>query len=177
MANIWHDIKPNRINNDDFIAVIEIEKGSKNKYELDKETGHIMLDRILHTSTHYPANYGFIPRTYADDGDPLDVLVLCSENIIPLSLVRVYPIGVITMLDGGKLDEKIIAIPFDDPTYNSYKDISELPKHVTEEMSHFFTIYKSLEHKETIVNDTMGAKEAREIIEKCRENYVQTFCK
>ena len=105
MANLWHDIKPTRINNDDFIAVIEIEKGSKNKYELDKETGHIMLDRILHTSTHYPANYGFIPRTYADDGDPLDVLVLCSENIIPLSLVRVYPIGVITMLDGGKLDE------------------------------------------------------------------------
>ena len=177
MANIWHEIKPGRINADDFIAVIEFEKGSKNKYELDKETGHIILDRILHTSTHYPANYGFIPRTYADDGDPLDVLVLCSENIIPLSLVRVYPIGVITMLDGGKLDEKIIAIPFDDPTYNTYKDISELPKHIFDEMGHFFTVYKSLENKDTIVNETMGADAAMEIIDKCRENYIERYCK
>lgn len=177
MANIWHDIKPNRINSDDFIAVIEIEKGSKNKYELDKETGHIILDRILHTSTHYPANYGFIPRTFADDGDPLDVLVLCSENIIPLSLVRVYPIGVITMLDGGKLDEKIIAIPFDDPNYNTYKDISELPKHITDEMGHFFTVYKSLEKKDTIVNEAEGAEAAKEIINKCRESYIEKYCK
>ncbi len=177
MANIWHDIKPTRINADDFIAVIEIEKGSKNKYELDKETGHIILDRILHTSTHYPANYGFIPRTYADDGDPLDVLVLCSENIIPLSLVRVYPIGVITMLDGGKLDEKIIAIPFDDPNYNTYKDISELPKHITDEMGHFFTVYKSLENKETIVNEAMDAEAAKDIINKCREAYIERYCK
>ena len=108
MSNIWHDISPARINPDDFIAVIEIEKGSKKKYELDKETGHIILDRILYTSTHYPANYGLIPRTYADDGDPLDVLVLSSEVIAPLSLVRCYPIGVITMEDQGKMDEKII---------------------------------------------------------------------
>ncbi|MEG2083288.1 MAG: inorganic diphosphatase, partial [Oscillospiraceae bacterium] len=106
MSNIWHDISPSRINPDDFIAVIEIEKGSKNKYELDKETGKIILDRILYTSTHYPANYGLIPRTYADDGDPLDVLVLCSEVIHPMSLVRCFPIGVITMCDSGKLDEK-----------------------------------------------------------------------
>ena len=97
MTNIWHDISPSRINPEDFIAVIEIEKGSKKKYELDKETGHIILDRILYTSTHYPANYGLIPRTFADDGDPLDVLVLCSEVLAPLSLVRCYPIGVITM--------------------------------------------------------------------------------
>ena len=109
MANIWHDISPSRITSNDFIAVIEIEKGSKKKYELDKETGHLILDRILYTSTHYPTNYGFIPRTYADDNDPLDVLVLCSEVIQPLSLVRCYPIGVITMLDQGRLDEKIIA--------------------------------------------------------------------
>ena len=121
MTNIWHDISPSRINPEDFIAVIEIEKGSKKKYELDKETGHIILDRILYTSTHYPANYGLIPRTFADDGDPLDVLVLCSEVLAPLSLVRCYPIGVITMQDQGKMDEKIIAIPFEDPTYNTYR--------------------------------------------------------
>ena len=177
MGNIWHDIKPGRINADDFIAVIEIEKGSKNKYELDKETGFITLDRILHTSTHYPANYGFIPRTYADDGDPLDVLVLCSETIRPMSLVRCHPIGVITMLDGGKLDEKIIAVPFDDPTYNDYQELSELPKHVADEMGHFFTVYKSLENKDTVVNDTMDSAAARDIINKCRENYIEKYCK
>ncbi len=177
MTNIWHDISPKRITAEDFIAVIEIEQGSKNKYELDKETGHIILDRILHTSTHYPANYGFIPRTYADDNDPLDVLVLCSEKIIPLSLVRVYPIGVITMLDGGKLDEKIIAIPFEDPSYNTYKDIEDLPSHVFTEMSHFFSVYKNLEKKDTVVNEVKGAEAAREIIQKCCENYLDKFCK
>ena len=177
MSNIWHDLSPSRLNPDDFIAVIEIEKGSKNKYELDKETGHIILDRILYTSTHYPANYGLIPRTYADDGDPLDVLVLCSENIHPLSLVRCYPIGVIKMLDSGKLDEKIIAIPFEDPTYNEYHDISELPAHIFNEMSHFFTVYKSLESKETVVNDVSNAEEAKEIIQKCRDAYIEKFCK
>ena len=140
-SNIWHDIKPERIQEEDFMAVIEIPKGSKNKYELDKETGVLMLDRILHTSTHYPANYGFIPRTYGDDRDPLDVLVLCSEPIAPMTLVRCYPIGVIRMLDQGRLDDKIICIPFSDPTYNEYSDINELPKHVFEEMSHFFQVY------------------------------------
>ena len=125
--NLWHDIAPARVRPEDFFAVIEIEKGSKNKYEMDKETGALRLDRILYTSTHYPANYGFIPRTWADDGDPLDVLVLCSECIRPLSLVECYPIGVISMEDSGSLDEKIIAIPFQDPTYNTYQDISELP--------------------------------------------------
>ena len=118
---------------------------SLKKYELDKETGLIILDRILYTSTHYPANYGFIPRTYADDNDPLDVLVLCSEPILPMSLVQCYPIGVFTMLDQGKLDEKIIAIPFKDPNNNVYKDISELPEHIFREMSHFFSVYKTLE--------------------------------
>ena len=125
--NIWHDISPKRIREEDFYAVIEITKGGKAKYEMDKETGLLRLDRVLYTSTHYPANYGFIPRTYANDGDPLDVLVLCSENIIPMSLVRCYPIGVIIMDDSGSQDEKIIAIPFDDPTYNGYRDIKELP--------------------------------------------------
>ena len=147
------------------------------KYELDKETGSLILDRILYTSTHYPANYGLIPRTYADDNDPLDVLVLCSEVIQPLSLVRCYPIGVITMLDQGKLDEKIIAIPFKDPTYNSYHDVSELPSHIFTEMSHFFTVYKNLEQKETMVDEVRGAEDAKKVIQKCLDQYIEKFCR
>ena len=177
MSNIWHDISPARITPTDFIAVIEIEKGSKKKYELDKETGHLILDRILYTSTHYPSNYGLIPRTYADDLDPLDVLVLSSEVIQPMSLIRCYPIGVLTMLDQGKLDEKIIAIPFQDPTYNSYNDISELPAHIFSEMIHFFTVYKSLEGKETVVDELRDACEARKVIQKCLDAYVNQYCR
>ena len=177
MSNIWHDISPSRITKNDFIAVIEIEKGSKKKYELDKETGHLILDRILYTSTHYPANYGLIPRTFADEGDPLDVLLLCSEVIQPLSLVRCYPIGVITMKDQGRLDEKIIAIPFHDPTYNTYHDVSELPAHIFTEMSHFFTVYKNLEGKETVVDELAGAETARQVIQKCLDAYIEKFCR
>ena len=177
MSNIWHDISPKRINPEDFICVIEISKGSKKKYELDKETGFIILDRILHTSTHYPANYGFIPRTYGDDNDPLDVLLLCSEEIEPLTLVRAYPIGVISMIDNGRNDEKIIAIPFNDPTYNHYTDIEQLPKHIFDEMIHFFTVYKNLENKETAVNELGHREEAIKIINSSIENYVENFCK
>ncbi len=175
MANIWHSIREERITPEDFIGIIEIEKGSKKKYELDKETGLIILDRILHTSTHYPANYGFIPRTYADDGDPLDVLVLSSEIIEPLVMVRCYPIGVMQMIDNGKMDEKIIAIPFTDPMYNSYKDISELPKHVFDEISHFFSVYKNLEKKDTVVDEVQGKERALEIIAQCIDNYHEKF--
>ena len=177
MSNIWHDISPKRINAEDFMCVIEITKGSKKKYELDKETGYLMLDRILHTSTHYPANSGFIPRTYGDDNDPLDVLVLCSEQIEPMTLVRAYPVGVITMIDNGRSDEKIIAIPFQDPNYNMYKDISELPCHIFEEMRHFFSVYKTLENKETAVDEVRGRAESIEIIKKAIDNYVECFCK
>ena len=175
--NIWHDIDPAQIHATDFTAVIEIPKGSKCKYELDKYTGLLRLDRILYTSTHYPANYGFIPRSYGDDGDPLDVLVLCSECIRPLSLVECYPIGVITMEDGGSLDEKIIAIPFQDPTYNTYQDISELPDHVASEIKHFFRVYKSLEGKETVVSDVLGRDEAVKIIIKCQNAYIEKYCR
>ena len=171
LMNIWHDIDPKRITPDEFIAVIEIPKGSKQKYELDKKTGLLILDRILYTSTHYPANYGFIPHTLADDGDPLDVLVLCSESLLPLSLVKVYPIGVITMNDNGKNDEKIIAIPFTDPNYNSYKTIADLPKHVFDEMQHFFSVYKQLEGKNTEVNTVCGRENAIAIIEKSLMSY------
>ena len=175
MTNIWHDISPSRINPEDFIAVIEIEKGSKKKYELDKETGHIILDRILYTSTHYPANYGLIPRTFADDGDPLDVLVLCSEVLAPLSLVRCYPIGVITMQDQGKMDEKIIAIPFEDPTYNTYQDIWELPGHIFDEMAHFFSVYKALEGKEAVAGDVSDRAAAIRVIQRAMDHYSDTF--
>ncbi len=177
MSNIWHDISPKRINAEDFMCVIEISKGSKKKYELDKDTGYIMLDRILHTSTHYPANYGFIPRTYGDDEDPLDVLLLCSESIEPLTLVRAYPIGVISMIDNGRNDEKIIAIPFNDPNYNHYTDIDELPSHIFEEMRHFFTVYKNLEHKTTAVNEVSARDEAVKVINEAITRYVDNFCK
>src|SRR5574344_1238139 len=131
--HLWHAVAAEHMHPEDFWAVIEISKGSKNKYELDKETGALRLDRILYTSTHYPANYGLLPRTLAEDHDPLDVLVLCSEAILPMSIVRCFPIGVITMTDGGERDEKIIAIPFGDPAYNGYSDVSQLPAHIFEE--------------------------------------------
>ena len=177
MSNIWHDISPERIKPEDFICVIEISKGSKKKYELDKETGYIILDRILYTSTHYPANYGFIPRTYGDDGDPLDVLLLCAEPLEPMSLVRAYPIGVITMIDNGRNDEKIIAIPYNDPNYNQYVGIDQLPSHIFDEMRHFFSVYKNLEHKETAVNEVKGREDAIKIISDGIDRYVDTFCK
>lgn len=177
MSNIWHDINPKRINPEDFITVIEIPKGGKIKYELDKQTGMLMLDRILYTSTHYPANYGFIPRTFADDLDPLDVLLLCSEDIAPMTLVRSYPIGVISMIDNGRNDEKIIAIPYNDPTYQKYKSIDELPNHIFDEMSHFFSVYKALEGKETAVNEVRGPEEAIRIIREAIDNYVEFYCK
>ena len=175
--NIWHDIDPKRISPDDFIAVIEIPKGCKVKYELDKETGLLKMDRILYTATHYPANYGFIPRTYAADKDPLDVLVLCSENVVPMTLMRCYPIGVIIMEDSGDMDEKIIAIPFGDPMYNSYKSISELPQHISDEMIHFFKVYKELENKTTAVNEIENAETAINIISEDIESYIEKFCK
>ncbi|MBE5039734.1 inorganic diphosphatase [Ructibacterium gallinarum] len=173
--NIWHDIAPERIFPTDFITVIEISQGSKMKYEMDKETGLLILDRVLYTSTHYPANYGFIPRTLADDGDPLDVLLLCSEPIQPMTLVRSYPIGVISMMDNGKRDEKIIAIPYDDPTYKCYSDISQLPKHIFEEMRHFFSVYKTLEGKETAVDEVSDVMEALKIVQESIDNYKKAY--
>ena len=153
-----------------------MEKGSKRKYELDKETGFLILDRILYTSTHYPANYGFIPRTYGDDMDPLDVLLLCFQPIQPLTLVRSYPIGVMYMEDGGMGDEKIIAIPYGDPTYMDYTDVKELPKHIFEELKHFFSVCKQLENKKTDVKDMGGPIEAVGVIERAMENYKNKFC-
>lgn len=173
--NIWHDLDPSRIQTEDFIAVIEISKGSKNKYELDKATGLIILDRILYTSTHYPANYGFIPRTLSEDHDPLDVLVLCSEPLEPRSMVRCYPIGVIRMIDNHEADDKIIAIPFKDPTWNYYRELEELPPHISDEINHFFQVYKNLEHQATTGFSVHGRGKALEIIDEARTAYQKAF--
>ncbi|MGN1295624.1 MAG: inorganic diphosphatase [Bacilli bacterium] len=164
--NIWKDLSKERVTPEEFIACIEISKGSKMKYELDKQTGRLILDRVLYTSTHYPENYGFIPRTYGWDGDPLDVLVLCQESIQPLCLVKCYPIGVIQMIDNDENDEKIIAVCSNDPFVNCYKDINDLPLHMREEICHFFEVYKQLEGKKTSITKVLGAKEAKEIIKK-----------
>ena len=169
--NIWHTLNPERIKPDDFIALIEIPKGSKNKYELDKDTGLIILDRVLHTSTHYPANYGLIPRTYADDYDPLDVLVLCTESIAPLTLVNCRPIGILKMTDQGQIDEKVIAVCVDDPFYNTYNDIDELPGHMFAEIRHFYEVYKMLENKHTSVKEIESNKSAERVIEMCMKRY------
>ena len=158
-----------------YDAVIEIPRGSRNKYEVDHETGRVYLDRVLFTSFVYPTDYGYFENTLADDGDPLDILVLTTEDIDPMVLVKCYPIGVIVMMDGGKRDEKIIAIPFDDPTYNAYGDISDLPAHIFDEMRHFFETYKELEGKSTAVDEVLGRGEAVAIIKESIDNYNEIF--
>lgn len=174
--NIWHDIDPELIQPDSFTAVIEIPAGSKKKYELDKRTGLMRLDRILHTSTHYPANYGFIPRTYADDGDPLDVLVLCSETLDPSIMVQCYPVGVVRMVDGGQCDDKIIAVVEHDPTWNFYREYDDLPPHIGNEFAHFFEVYKQLEGRRTAISEVYGRRVAEQIVAECMERYLVHFC-
>ena len=173
--NIWHDISPERVSPEELTAVIEISKGGKNKYELDKETGLLRLDRVLYTSTHYPANYGFIPRTYADDKDPLDVLVLCQEAIIPLTLVTCKPIGVLEMTDGVSFDEKIIAVPVRDPSYNCYASIKDIPVHIFDEISNFFEVYKTLEGVQTEIKGVNDVDVALEVIKKAMDGYKEEF--
>ncbi|MCL2487536.1 MAG: inorganic diphosphatase [Oscillospiraceae bacterium] len=173
--NIWHDLDPARVSPERFIAVIEIAKGGKNKYELDKDTGMLVLDRVLFTSMQYPANYGFIPKTYADDDDPLDVLVLCSESIAPMTLVNCRPIGVLRMTDQGASDEKIIAVCIDDPFYSTYFSINALPPHLFAEIRHFYEVYKTLEQKETSVKTIEDEAKAAEIIQKSIERYKKEF--
>ena len=174
--NIWHDIEEDRIYPTDFVSVVEISKASNMKNEQDKKTGMLSLDRILFTATYYPMNYGFIPRTYGNDNDPLDVLILCSEPILPMTLVRCYPIGVMSMEDGGMGDEKIISIPYSDPTYMGYTSVKELPDHLFKELKHFFSVYKQLEGKSTEVKEIGGPAEAVAVIEEAMEHYKKKFC-
>ncbi len=169
--NIWKDIREERVRPNDFLACIEIQQGDKTKYELDKETGCLIMDRVLYTSTHYPMDYGFIPLTYCRDKDPLDVFVLCSTPLERLCLVRCFPIGVVIMTDREQRDEKIIAIPYGDPQYNGYKDISELPSHIFQELMHFLAVYKELENKPVEVKELGDHKRALEIIEESLQYY------
>lgn len=169
--NIWHDIDRERISANEFDAFIEIGKGSKVKYELDKKTGLIKMDRILHTSMVYPQNYGFIPKTLGGDGDPLDALVLCSEALIPGCLVTARTIGVINMIDDGEMDEKIIAVAADDPFYKNVKTLDDIPQHAIDEMVHFFKRYKELQNKVTEVTGVEGLESAKKVIEDSISNY------
>ena len=173
--NIWHHIDPKLVTPEDFNALIEIPKESRCKYELDKDTGLIRLDRVLYTSTHYPQNYGFIPRTYADDRDPLDVLVITSAPVYPMTLIRAYPIGVMRMIDNGDVDDKIIAIPFSDPTYSNIKVVDDLPPHIFDEIVHFFSVYKQLEGKTTAVDSLLGVADAKRIIQEAIDGYKEKF--
>ena len=173
--NPWKDVDPKRVTPDEFIAYIEISKGSKNKYELDKETGLLKLDRILYTSTQYPHNYGFTPHTYAEDNDPLDVLLITSESIVPSTLVRGKPIGMIDMVDQGLRDAKILAICPDDPFYKDYDDINALPDHIVQEIAYFFETYKVLEGKQTRVPGLKDKECAKQVIKEAIERYNQKF--
>eukprot|EP00761_Pharyngomonas_kirbyi_P013148 gb/GECH01013175.1/.p1 GENE.gb/GECH01013175.1/~~gb/GECH01013175.1/.p1 ORF type:complete len:204 (+),score=61.47 gb/GECH01013175.1/:1-612(+) len=170
-AHPWHDIPFGEKPPEDINAAIEIPKGSKVKYELDKETGLIRVDRILYSSVVYPANYGFIPQTMDYDDDPLDILVLMQEPVMPLAFLRAKPIGVMQMLDQGERDDKIVAVHIDDPEFRHYNDISELPQHRLLEVRRFFEDYKKNEHKEVIVNDFLSAQAAKEAITHCHELY------
>ena len=167
----WHDVPIGKEVPGLVQAIIEVPKGSKTKYELDKLSGLIRVDRVLFSSVHYPANYGFIPQTYCDDHDPLDILVLGQEPVIPLSIMVAKPIGVMRMIDQGEGDDKIIAVHFNDPEYNHYNSIQDLSPHRMAEVKRFFEDYKALEKKSVVVETFQGKKEALKIIEESRALY------
>ena len=170
----WHDIYvDDQIIDKDFPVVIEVPKGSKNKYELDKETGFLRLDRVLYSAVHYPANYGFVPRSFCDDGDPLDALVLGQEPVYPLCIVEARAIGVMRMRDDKGVDDKIIAVNVRDPSVSDYRDRAELPAHTMREIRRFFQDYKVLENKQVIVEDLLGPAEAVRIIKEALDLYRQ----
>lgn len=175
MLNPWHDVELGGDIPKMFPAIIEVPKGSKTKYELDKATGMIRVDRILYSSVQYPANYGFIPRTYCEDHDPLDVLVLGQEPVAPLSIMRAKPIGLMKMLDHGEADDKIIAVHADDPEYAHYESIDELPPHRMTEVKRFFEDYKVLEKKHVVVEDFFGKMEALQTIVTSMDQYRKEF--
>jgi inorganic pyrophosphatase len=171
MTHAWHDVTPGEHLPFEFTAVIEIPMGSSVKYELDKQTGLLKLDRILYSAVYYPANYGFIPQTLAEDDDPLDVLVLCQEPVAPLTLVSARAIGLMTMVDSGKRDHKILAVALNDPEYNGYTEAAELPQHRLTMLRRFFQDYKTLEGKTVAVEDFQPAETTREVMEDALMRY------
>ncbi len=171
MIHPWHDVTPGEDMPQEFNTIIEIPFGSSVKYELDKVSGLIKLDRILYSAVYYPANYGFIPQTLAEDDDPLDVLVLCQETVVPLTLIHARTIGLMTMIDAGKKDHKIIAVATEDPEFNSYREASEMPGHRLTMLRRFFQDYKQLEGKAVEVDEIQPAKEAFPIIEDALARY------
>ncbi|KAJ6236596.1 soluble inorganic pyrophosphatase 2 [Anaeramoeba flamelloides] len=171
----WHGVSHGDNIPEEFNAIIEIPKGSKLKYELDKQTGLLKVDRILFSSVVYPHSYGFIPQSYCEDGDPIDVLVIMSETVVPMSMVKCRPIGVMQMIDDGKRDDKIISVCVNDPKVNKYKDISELPNHTLREIRKFFSDYKDLENKTVKTFDPQGCTKAKQIVEKSVKLYQELF--
>jgi inorganic pyrophosphatase len=167
----WHDVSPGKEVPRDFQAVIEIPLGSNVKYELDKPTGLLRVDRVIHSAVFYPANYGFIPQTYAEDNDPLDVLVLCQEPVQPLALIKARAIGVMTMIDSGASDDKIISVATNDPEFNDYLEARDLPPHRLLVLKRFFQDYKQLEGKQVQVEDIKPAYAAINVIERALQRY------
>jgi inorganic pyrophosphatase len=175
MINPWHDVHIGKDTPEYVMGVIEIPKGSKGKYELDKTTGMLILDRVLFSAVHYPANYGFIPQTYCDDHDPLDILIISQIDIPSMTLVKAKVIGVMRMVDGGEADDKIIAVAAEDQSVNYIEDISDLPPYLMKEVHRFFEDYKKLENKEVIVEDFLGKEEAYKIIKDSIQLYNENF--
>ncbi|MGE0609562.1 MAG: inorganic diphosphatase [Pirellulales bacterium] len=171
MTHAWHDVTPGEDLPSEFMAVIEIPMGSSVKYELDKKTGLLRLDRVLHSAVFYPANYGFIPQTYAEDDDPLDVLVLCQEPLAPLTLARARTIGVMTMIDCGKKDHKVLAVAVDDPEYAGYREASELPSHRLHMLRRFFLDYTILEGKSVEVDEFQPVAATLPVIQDALQRY------
>ncbi len=171
MTHAWHDVTPGERLPTEFTAVIEIPMGSSVKYELDKETGLLRLDRILYSAVFYPANYGFIPQTLAEDDDPIDVLVMCQEPVAPLTLVQARAIGLMTMMDSGKKDHKILAVALHDPEYNQFREATELPAHRLTMLRRFFQDYKTLEGKAVEVDEMEPAKASVSVIEDALARY------
>lgn len=169
--NPWHNVDSGYVEGNLVNGIVEIPKNCRAKYELDKKSGLLMLDRVLYSSVYYPANYGFIPQTFADDGDPLDILVLSQIAVTPLCIVPARILGVMRMLDQGEADDKIIAVADGDPSVRHFNDISELPEHTISEMRSFFEDYKKLEKKEVTVEEFQGRETAIRILEECLEKY------
>lgn len=175
--NLWHDISAGKKTPDEVNTIIEINRGSKNKYEIDKETGLIALDRVMHSAQDYPYDYGFVPQTYWHDGDALDVIILTTFPLQPSILVRVRPIALLRMTDGGDNDDKVIAVPVDDPRWSDTKDLSDINQHTLKEMEHFFSTYKKIQKKEVVVSGFGDANAAKQAVTESMKLYADKFGK